>query len=159
MAAAGLFLACKLAEEGRTVSQVVGACWEAENEKNRGKVHACKGMEARKEQICREIQYFEFDVLLALNFCVHVEVPYEYLSALIPTGLQREEAERLHRVALNFCNDSLHSEAYLLFPVSQVANACVYLAGLFCCLETGISPLQDCVESVVQVYKDALSPA
>ena len=113
---------------------------------------------AMREKLSNDVATIESEVLRMIDFNVGlIELPYTVIKTVIrELAIDREIAETVHKVAWNFANDSLRSQAYLLFPILEIAKVCVFLACEYLSVPVLLDVRADCVEKVIEVYNDSI---
>lgn len=161
VAAACLFLSCKINEQIRSLATLTQAYFDIERAKR-----LCKNPQAdlptitdlMRSRLRDDIITLESQVLRLIDFNFgQLEVPYPRLKTLIRAlQLEPNTANTLHTVAWNFANDSFRCQACLVFPMDEVAAGCVSLAAAYMGLRVQVEVRAECVEMLTRVYEPAL---
>lgn len=161
IAAASLFLSCKINEQIRSLAALSQAYFDIERAKRLQKnPHADLPpvSDQIRSKLTDDIVSLESQILLLIDFNVgQLETPYARLKTLIRSlQLEPNTANTLHTVAWNFASDSFRTQACLLFSMDEVAAACVSLAAAYMGVRVQVGVRAECLEMLIRVYEPAL---
>lgn len=160
-AAACLFLSCKINEQIRSLATLTQAYFDIERAKRLRKTPQTvlpTVTDLMRSKLSEDIVTLESQVLRLIDFnFAQLEAPYPRLKTLIRSlQLEPNTANALHTVAWNFANDSFRCQACLVFPMEEIAAACVSLAAAYMGLRVEVEVQAECVEMLIRVYEPAL---
>eukprot|EP00180_Rhodochaete_pulchella_P000223 Plantae.Rhodophyta-Rhodochaete_pulchella.ctg1158.p1 GENE.Plantae.Rhodophyta-Rhodochaete_pulchella.ctg1158~~Plantae.Rhodophyta-Rhodochaete_pulchella.ctg1158.p1 ORF type:complete len:292 (+),score=41.34 Plantae.Rhodophyta-Rhodochaete_pulchella.ctg1158:27-878(+) len=128
VAAACLFLACKVSETHRKIKDVIFHTVKMRTGAVLGD-DVVEGTERYKEEK-RALLLKERDVLRMLNFRLHVDHPYKYMFELCKAyfGQHTAEYREVLQLAFNFANDSFQTYLHISYDEREIASVAVLLA-------------------------------
>ena len=162
VAAACLFLSCKINEQIRTLSAFSQAYFDIERGKRLKKnpeVELPPVTDLMRLKLTDDIINLESQLLRVIDFNVGLlEVPYQRLKVIIRSlELDPNTANYMQTVAWNFATDSFRSQACLVYPMDEVAAVCVKLAAEYMDVQVHIEVQAGCLEMLIRQYERVLT--
>lgn len=157
VAAAALFLACKLGDIPVKADAVCAQLYDLEmtqKRKMQPDLQAPPLSDRMKLRLRESLFDCEFALLECSAFEVNLELPYDYLEraqARVPKDMR----ETFLRVARNFVNDSYRTQLCVYKSASAIAESCIFLASEYLRLGVPAEPDQEAVEKIIDLYKAA----
>ena len=161
VAAASLFLSCKINEQIRSLALLSEAYFDIERAKRLLKNPLASlppVTDQIRSKLTDDIVSLESQILSLIDFNVgQLETPYALLKTLIRSlPLEPNTANTLQTVAWNFVSDSFRTQACLVFSMDEVAAACVSLAAAYMGVNVQVRVRAECLEMLIRVYEPAL---
>jgi hypothetical protein len=127
LAMAAVFLAAKIEESPRRLRSVINVCHHIKSKMTQKPESPMDFFSNSYFNLKNGIIKAERRILKELGFCVHVKHPHKLIITYLQI-LDCEKNKNLARMAWNYMNDSLQTDAFVRFPPEKIACACISLS-------------------------------